>query len=77
MALEDEIKQLVIARLETLPEGTGISIGSVGELNKRELISHVKDGDKIGQTIIDAEMQFLQALKTGIFYDSAHTGNSA
>lgn len=76
MTLQDEIRQLVIARLETLPEGTGISIGSVGELNKQELISHVKEGDKIGQTIIDAEMQFLQALKTGIFYDAANVNNS-
>lgn len=77
MALEDEIRQLVVARLETLPDGMGISIGSVGELNKQELISHVKEGDKIGQTIIDAEMQFLQALKTGVFYDQSHAGNSA
>lgn len=77
MALEDEIRQLVVARLETLPEGTGISIGSIGELNKQELINHVKEGDKIGRTIIDAEMHFLQALKTGVFYDQSHAGNSA
>ncbi|HBL39684.1 TPA: hypothetical protein DDZ10_03375 [Candidatus Uhrbacteria bacterium] len=69
MTLEDEIRQIVLARLETLPEDTGMSIGFAGELNKQELISHVKNGDMIGQTIIDAEMQFLQALKTGVFYE--------
>lgn len=77
MVLQEKIRQLVLARLETLPEGTGISIGSLGELNKQELIDHVKEGDTIGQTIIDAEMQFLQALKTGVFYDQSHAGNPA
>lgn len=77
MTLDDEIRELVIARLETLPEGTGISIGSAGELNKQELIGHVKDRDAIGLKFIEAEMQFLQALKTGIFYDQSHVDNSA
>ncbi|MBI4598609.1 hypothetical protein HY734_00235 [Candidatus Uhrbacteria bacterium] len=70
MILEDEMKRLVIARLETLPDGTGISIGPV-----QELIRHVKQGDTIGRTIIEAEMQFLQALKTGVFYGTARAGD--
>ena len=34
MTLEDEIRQIVLARLETLPEDTGMSIGFAGELTR-------------------------------------------
>ena len=63
-----EIKELVIARLQTLPKDKGISIGSHGEFTKEQLISHVQSDDQIGKKIIEVEMNFLQALKQGIFY---------
>lgn len=67
--ISDEIKQLVIARLEVLPEDTGISIGSEGEFTKDELIKRVQQGDDIGQKIVEVEMNYLQGLKylTGEF----------
>lgn len=52
MENENEIKSLVIARLKTLPENTGISIGSMGNFNKTDLIEHVEKGDEIGKKII-------------------------
>lgn len=61
--ISDEIKQLVIARLEALPEDTGISIGSDGEFTKDELIERVQQGDDIGQKIVEVEMNYLQGLK--------------
>jgi len=63
-----EIIELVVARLQTLPEGVGISIGSDGDYSKKELIEHVQHNDLIGRKIIDAEMGFLRALKEGNFY---------
>lgn len=62
-AITDQIKELVIARLEVLPEDTGISIGSAGEFTRNELIERVKKGDEIGQKIIEVEMNYLQSLK--------------
>ena len=61
--LDEEIKQLVIARLEVLPEDTGISIGSEGEFTKKELIQRVEEGDEIGQKIIEVELNYLKGLK--------------
>lgn len=70
MATKQEIKQLVIERLKTLPENTGISIGSKEDFTKKELIAHVEDNDDIGQKIIEVEMNFLRGLKEGILYET-------
>ena len=70
MVSEQEIKQLVVERLKTLPEDTGLSIGSMGDFNKQELISHVEQGDDIGQKIIEVELNFLRGLKDGILYET-------
>ncbi len=61
--MNEEIKQLVIARLEVLPEDTGISIGSEGEFTRDELIKRVKRGDAIGQKIMEVELDYLKSLK--------------
>ena len=63
--ISQEIKDLVIARLESLPTDKEISIGSDGEFTKEQLIKHVEDDDEIGRTIIEVEMSFLKALKEG------------
>lgn len=66
MVNNEEIKDLVISRLETLPENQKVSIGSKGEFSKYQLIDHVKKGDKIGKKIIEVELEFLRSLKKGI-----------
>lgn len=68
MTSEQEIKQLVVERIKTLPEGTGLSMGSMGDFNKDELISHIQEGDEIGQKIVEVELNFLRGLKNGILY---------
>lgn len=70
MVTEQEIKQLVIERLKTLPEDTGLSIGSMGDFDKQDLINHVQQGDDIGQKIVEVELNFLRGLKEGALYES-------
>jgi hypothetical protein len=70
MVTEQEIKELVIERLKTLPENTGMSIGSRGDFDREEIIAHVERGDDIGKKIIEAELNFLRGLKEGILYES-------
>jgi len=70
MSNEQEIKQLVMERLKTLPDNAGLSIGAQGEFNRDELISHVQNGDEIGQKIIEVELSFLRGLKKGILYET-------
>ena len=67
--MSDDIKELVIARLDVLPSNIKISIGSDGEFVKSELIEHVKKGDSIGQQIIKMELAFLRALKDGVLLE--------
>ena len=74
---QKEVIDLVVARLQTLPEGVGVSMGSEGDFSKLELISHVQANDEIGKKIIDVEMSFLRDLKEGIFYSNDFISNAA
>lgn len=62
-SISQEVKDLVIARLEVLPEDTGISIGSAGEFTRDELIERVRQGDEIGRKIVQVELSYLKSLK--------------
>lgn len=66
MANDEEIKKIVIARLETLPKDKKISIGSAGEFSRDDLIDLVKKNDELGKKIIQIEMEFLRSFKKGI-----------
>ncbi len=70
MVSDQEMKQLVIERLKTLPENTGLSIGSQGDFSKSELIRHIEQDDDIGKKIIEVELNFLRGLKEGILYEA-------
>ena len=69
MENEQEIKELVIARLKTLPKDKDISIGSSGEFSKDELIEAVENEDQLGKKLIEVEMNFLRTLKDGLYYE--------
>ena len=66
MASEAEIKELVIVRLEALPENFKLSIGGTGEFDKHELIERVKKGDEIGKKIVQIQLNYLRSLKEGL-----------
>jgi len=61
-----EIKKIVIARLETLPPDKKISIGSSGEFSRDEIIERVKLGDSVGKKMVQIELEFLRSLKKGM-----------
>ena len=65
-SIAEEIKKLVIARLEILPENKKISIGNFGEFSKNELIDNVNNNTEVGNKIIEIELEFLRAMKKGI-----------
>ena len=65
-SITEEIKKLVIARLEILPESKKISIGNFGEFSRNELIDNVNKNTEIGNKIIEIELEFLRAMKKGI-----------
>ena len=63
--IPEDIKNLVIERLEATSSEKSFSIGGGESLTRDELIQHVKEGDKIGQKIVEIELTFLRALKDG------------
>ena len=70
-----DVRKLVAMRLETLPDGAVVSIGSDGEFTKEQVIESVLKGDKIGQKMVEIEMSFLQSLKEGVLYGGTPTDN--
>lgn len=58
------IRDLVIARLKSLPSGRKIALGSVGEFTKDELVNKIEDGDEVGKKIIEIQLEYLRSLKT-------------
>ncbi len=66
--LQQEIINLIKARLNILPQDATLSIGSFGELKKDQLIKEVENNTDIGKKIIETELEYLRLLKEGIFY---------
>lgn len=64
-SIDEEIKQLVIERLKTIPRDKKLSIGGKGDFTVEELIERVEKNDDVGQKVIEVQMEFLQSLKTG------------
>ena len=55
--IPEEIKELVIARLDELSNKKKISIGSSGDFTKKELIKRIREGDEIGQKMVEIELE--------------------
>jgi len=64
--ISDEIKELVIARLEAIPSNKKISIGGYGDFTKDQLIEGVRNSSEIGKKITEIELEFLRAMKQGV-----------
>ncbi len=66
MITSEEIKKLILLRLETMPETIRVSVGLEGkELGKEDLIEHVKKEDYLGKMIIEMQLRYLKSMKTG------------
>lgn len=63
---DEEIRNLVIARLNTLSPNTMKSIGNEGVFTRDELINNVQKGSKVGRTIEAVKMEWIRAMKTGL-----------
>lgn len=63
----EEIKKLVIARLDTIPTDVSISIGSEGSFSKKELIDQIIADTELGKKMIEIDLEYLRSLKKGIY----------
>lgn len=72
---DENVRKLVATRLETLPDGAIISVGSDREFTKKQIIESVLEGNEIGQKMVEIEMSFLQSLKEGVLYGAIPANN--
>jgi hypothetical protein len=61
--LSEEIKKLVIARLESMPEDMRLSFGGTGNFDKYALIEQVKEETEIGRQIANMQLSYLRSFK--------------
>ncbi|MEK9195065.1 MAG: hypothetical protein AAB975_01715, partial [Patescibacteria group bacterium] len=60
---DQEIIDLVVARLEAMPPNISISIGNEGNFEIRDLINRVKINDDVGKKMIEMQLSYLRSLK--------------
>lgn len=60
--ISEDIMNLVIARLETIPSNVEMSIGGDGSFTISELIERVKKQDDIGKKMIEMQLAYLRSL---------------
>ena len=65
---DEDIRQLVIARLKAASSDFKVSIGGEGEFSQEDLIKNVEDGTDVGQKIVDIQMEYLRDLASGKIY---------
>ncbi len=66
--LREKLKELVLQRVNAMPDTLCISVGSADELTKKDLAKHVQDGDEVGEQIIAMQLEFLRDLASGVVY---------
>lgn len=62
---DEEIRNLVVERLNSISDETSLMIGGDIKLSKTEMINSVKKGDDVGKKIIDMQMTYLRDLASG------------
>jgi hypothetical protein len=63
---EEKWKELVLERINAgMSSNLKLSIGGEGNLNKEEVLEHVRKGDEIGMQIINMQRNFMKAQASG------------
>mgnify|MGYP001559440522 CR=1 FL=1 len=74
--IQEDIRELVLARIRAASGDLNVSIGSVVKgYSKKELIESVEAGDEIGKEIVDIQMEYLKDIAQGKIYsldDNSH-----
>lgn len=65
--INQEIKEVVIMRIESMPSNLKLSIGDGQSLTKEEMIKHVREEDVTGKQIINSHISFMRAIARGDF----------
>ena len=65
--ISEELKKIVLWRIETIPPNFKLSVGHEGTFTKDELKQHVEKGDEVGVMFAQMQLNFMKALASGEF----------
>jgi uncharacterized membrane protein YvbJ len=66
----DNLINLVIARLESMPDDTELAIGNFGSFSKKVLIQNINDNSNLGKEVVKIQLQYLQDMVSGKLYEN-------
>ncbi|MBI5357514.1 hypothetical protein HZB74_01570 [Candidatus Saccharibacteria bacterium] len=58
-------KNLILARLSTMPANMGIAIGNEGSFTVTELKRLIEEDDDLGKEYVEMQLEFLRSIKNG------------
>lgn len=65
--ISEELKKIVLWRLETIPAHFKLAVGNKGTFTTEELKEHVTKGDEIGVMFAQMQLNFMKAVASGEF----------
>jgi len=66
--IKEDIKQLVIARIRTIPKNLQIAVGGDGGFSRDEAIENILNESELGGELIDMQLEFLRDMAGGDLY---------
>lgn len=67
--ISNDIINLVIARLKTVPENARLSVGNSNQMEISDIINQVRNQTEIGKQVIETQLFFLRSLSNLPFED--------
>lgn len=60
--IPQDVINLVIARLETIPSNVSVSIGGEGSYTIEQLIERIKQQDEVGKKMVEMQLAYIRSL---------------
>ncbi|MEK9153627.1 MAG: hypothetical protein AAB723_03450 [Patescibacteria group bacterium] len=68
---DEEVRNLVMARLSVLSQDTMISLGEEGSFTRDEMLERIKEGDEVGEKLAEIQLEWLRSFKNNSSYEIA------
>ncbi len=65
--IAEELKKIVLCKLDIIPPNFKLSVGNKGSFTKDQLRKHIENEDEIGVLFANMQLRFMKALASGEF----------